>query len=267
MHIEILQFRDSVKEILADMQPVKEQIIDKITEVIKRAVPHCDVRVYGSHANKLCLPWSDIDLVIITPSRHNDYMNNYNPKFVLSSINQELRNEVSNKWVSQVNYVDNATVPVVKVNCHIKDLMKHTHNNLLSQSDLEKYKVFLDQPFNIDITQMTDHHNGLECVSIVQEYLAENEIIEPLILVLKQLLKASSLNNPYFGGLSSYALFLLIVSYLQSHEQGKEIAKVNLGKVLISFLSFYGSFDHENIGVSCQLPLKRQALHLDIKPN
>lgn len=72
----------------------------------------------------------------------------------------------------------------------------------------------MEQPFNIDITQMTDHHNGLECVKIVQEFLEENEIIEPMILVLKQFLKASSLNNPYFGGLSSYALFLMIVSFL-----------------------------------------------------
>ena len=81
---------------------------------------------------------------------------------------------------------------------------------------MEKYKYFLDQPFNIDITQMTDHHNGLDCVKIVQEFLAENEIIEPIILVLKQYLKACQFNDPYFGGLSSYALFLMIVSLLQA---------------------------------------------------
>jgi DNA polymerase sigma len=64
---------------------------------------------------------------------------------------------------------------------------------------------------------MTDHHNGLECVRLVQEFLAENEVIEPLILVLKQYLKACQFNDPYFGGLSSYALFLMIVSFLQAH--------------------------------------------------
>jgi hypothetical protein len=39
LHLEILQFRDSVKEILAEMQPVKEQIIENVTAVIKKAVP------------------------------------------------------------------------------------------------------------------------------------------------------------------------------------------------------------------------------------
>jgi non-canonical poly(A) RNA polymerase PAPD5/7 len=61
---------------------------------------------------------------------------------------------------------------------------------------------------------MSDHHNGLECVRIVKEFLEENEMIEPIILVLKQMLKVSSLNDPYFGGMSSYALFLMIVSFL-----------------------------------------------------
>jgi len=55
--------------------------------VIKKAIPNGDVKVYGSHATKLCLPWSDIDLVIITP--RND-INSHNPKYVLSIIAREL---------------------------------------------------------------------------------------------------------------------------------------------------------------------------------
>jgi len=34
-------------------------------------VPDADVKVYGSHATKLCLHWSDVDLVLIPPdSKH-----------------------------------------------------------------------------------------------------------------------------------------------------------------------------------------------------
>jgi DNA polymerase sigma len=114
---------------------------------------------------------------------------------------------------------------------------------------------------------MTDHHNGLECVSLVSDFLAENELIEPLILVLKQLLKACQLNNPYFGGLSSYALFLMIVSFLQINEPVRELSRVNLGRILINFLGFYGSLDHETTGISCQLPVCRQQPPNEIKPN
>ena len=76
----------------------------------------------------------------------------------------------------------------------------------------------------------------------MQEFLGENEVIEPLILVLKQYLKVCQYNDPYFGGISSYALFLMIVSYLQSQQIPKEVSKVNLGKLLISFFQFYGDF-------------------------
>lgn len=161
--------------------------------------------------------------------------------------------------------MDNATVPVIKVNCFIKDLLKHKESVF---KEYEKYRIFLEQPFNIDITQMTDHHNGLECVMLVQDYLREHEIIEPLILVLKQFLKACDLNNPYHGGLSSYALFLMIVSFLQAADIPAELSRVNLGKVLVHFLQFYGQqFQNQQFGISCRLPLCRQGLASDLKPN
>lgn len=58
-------------------------------------------------------------------------------------------------------------------------------------------------------------HNGIECVNLVKEYLNESEVITPLILVLKQILKVWKFNDPYYGGLSSYGLFLMIIAYLQ----------------------------------------------------
>jgi hypothetical protein len=45
-----------------------------------------------------------------------------------------------------VQFIDNATVPVVKVSCIIKDLLK---NPTIAD---ERYRIFLEQPFNIDIT-------------------------------------------------------------------------------------------------------------------
>jgi DNA polymerase sigma len=92
LHLEVLQFRDSVKEVLAEMQPLKEQLIENITSIIQKALPHSEVKVYGSHATKLCLPWSDIDLVIITNQSLSGIKGmSDHPKSVLSLINQELK--------------------------------------------------------------------------------------------------------------------------------------------------------------------------------
>ena len=64
---EIKQFRSGITDIMREMQPVKNQIIKKISQLIQKSVPDGDVRVYGSHATQLCLHWSDIDLVLIPP--------------------------------------------------------------------------------------------------------------------------------------------------------------------------------------------------------
>ena len=61
---EILLFRDSIRDIFIDLEPLKEKLISNILSVIKNCIPGGDLEVYGSYATKLCLPWSDIDLVV-----------------------------------------------------------------------------------------------------------------------------------------------------------------------------------------------------------
>jgi len=50
---------------------------------------------------------------------------------------------------------------------------------------------------------------------LIQHFMEEFPELRPLILVLKQLLSTSGLNNVYRGGLSSYCLGLIVVSFLQ----------------------------------------------------
>jgi len=101
---------------------------------------------------------------------------------------------------------------------------------------------------------MTDQHYGPQCVSLVKEYLGENQLIEPLIMVLKQMLKVWGFNDPYTGGLSSYALFLLIVSFLQAKQMPTEIGQVNLGRVLLEFMKYYSELDVKKYAIACSTP-------------
>ena len=109
-------------------------------------------------------------------------------------------------------YVDTANVPVIKIKCSLEALMRMAGMQFPKNP---KYEEIYHQEFNIDITHMTDLHNGMECVHLVKDYLQECWFIEPLILVLKQMLKVNGLNNPYKGGLSSYGLLLMIVAFIQ----------------------------------------------------
>lgn len=82
----------------------------------------------------------------------------------------------------------------------------------LDSEEEARFPQFTNEAVKFDITM--DQHSGLKCVDVVKQYLKSSEIIEPLILVLKQFLKANELNDPWKGGLSSYGLFLMIVSFL-----------------------------------------------------
>ena len=67
----------------------------------------------------------------------------------------------------------------------------------------------------IDVTVQEPRHNGLKCVDLVREYLKQYECLKYLVLPLKQLIFDANLNDPYQGGLTSYGLILMIVSFLQ----------------------------------------------------
>lgn len=75
LHDEVILFDEGVKSIMEEMEPIKKTIIDKIASFIKSVIPNGDVEVYGSHATKLCLHWSDIDLVLKPVSREGGSVN------------------------------------------------------------------------------------------------------------------------------------------------------------------------------------------------
>lgn len=119
-------------------------------------------------------------------------------------------------------YVRGATFPVLKIEC------------------TPKYKNK-----KMDITIKENRHSGLLCVDLVKEYLAEYQVVlRPFVFVLKQMVYLSGLNDPFTGGINSYGLILMVVSYLQSEMRRgitKEDMAANLGTYFLQFLNYYGN--------------------------
>lgn len=89
----------------------------------------------------------------------------------------------------------------------------------------------------------------------MKAYVIQYPPLSHLAFVLKQLLQERGLSNTYGGGLSSYCLVLMIVSFLQTSVQQKEcerfIEKKLLGDILLRFLEFYGRrFAYQSTGIS-----------------
>lgn len=68
--------------------------------------------------------------------------------------------------------------------------------------------------FHIDISFNT-HCVVLKTVSWVEHKKSSVSQLEPLVLVLKQFLSQRGLNQPFNGGLSSYALILMVYSFIK----------------------------------------------------
>lgn len=72
-----------------------------------------------------------------------------------------------------------------------------------------------------------------------------------LVMVLKQFLYMRQLNEVFTGGISSYSLILMTISFLQLHpREDAHSDKANLGVLLLEFFELYGhNFNYLKVGL------------------
>lgn len=72
-----------------------------------------------------------------------------------------------------------------------------------------------------------------------------------LVFVLKQFLYQRQLNEVFTGGISSYSLILMTISFLQLHpREDANSDRANLGVLLIEFFELYGKlFNYLKVGI------------------
>ena len=113
--------------------------------------------------------------------------------------------------------LDKASVPVIKL-----------------YGQLDQYKVAMDLTFE------SLNHEGLEAAQFMKTLRARLPPLGPLVLTLKSLLHAKGVSDPFTGGLSSYALILMVAtSLLKSKSETKSYA-TNYGKLMMDFLEMFG---------------------------
>ena len=204
-------------------------IIEQLQVIVNELDPNCKVNLYGSYSTGLCLPWSDIDTVITSDD------GNYEGNF-LSMLNLKLMQKKD--FVKEQNFLDRASIPIIK---------------LVSNDEFN---------FHIDISMSSENHFGLKTVELVKKYLEKYKVLKPIILALKTLLKNGSLNDPYKGGLSSYGLILMVVSFIQSeidNEKYNEASPTILGETFLNVLGHYGIFFDYNNYVIITYPVDEKA--------
>jgi len=190
----------------------RNEAVKRIKAVVKKLWPDSETEVFGSLKTDLLLPTSDIDLVVLQAPF----------KDPLEKLANALR---KSKTCSSVKLISNAKVPILKL------------------TDAHSGYQF-DVSFNIP--------SGIANTKIVCKFLNEFSQLRPLVLVLKYFLLQRGLNEPYSGGIGSYTLVLMLVSFLQMRSCNQPDSDfMDLGILLRDFLEFYGSkFNYYCTGVN-----------------
>lgn len=210
------------------MSPTQEEdeirglIVQQIRNAVTSTFPDARVEPFGSYATKLYLPSGDIDLVILSDSMaYSDRVS------VLHSLASTLKRA---RITDRVSIIAKARVPIVK--------FVTTHGM-----------------FNVDIS--INQANGLVGVDIVNGFLKDMQgslAMRSLVLITKLFLSQRSMNEVYSGGLGSYAIVCLVVSFLQMHPKVRRAeidVDKNLGVLVMEFFELYGCyFNYNETGIS-----------------
>jgi len=201
----------------------------------------CKVEVFGSQATGLFLPTSDIDLVVLLKKDKPGGKAKEDKKRVEEKEMEEwdassgsplsrLATILQEEWHDELTYlelIENTRVPLVKF----------THTSGVS----------LDVCF--------DQENGPQAAVLMKTYMDAMPPLRPLAFVLKYFMVSRGLNEPYSGGVGSYMLQLMIVSFLQHRERDgynfRRPSLYNLGCLLLEFFELYGlDFNYVTTGFS-----------------
>lgn len=189
--------------------------IYRIENVVLRTLPGACIEVFGSFRTDLNLPISDIDIAVNNSCWPNAPF-------------QVLKNALIAQGVAQnVSVIDKASVPVVKFTDRIS-------------------QVKFDISFNTS--------TGVKAAELVKRFIKQFPEMPKLVMILKQFLMLQGLNEVYSsGGISSYAITVMCISFLQQQtRETKSFKKDNkLGKLLLKFLDYYGrKFDYFKYGIT-----------------
>ena len=202
LQVDMEQFSEEVRKWQTACKPVFEKAIRQVRMEVKTIWPDCDLEEYGSFANSLNLPNSDIDLVIVGSNSPSQ----------LSELSQAIRLHVP---ITSMSLVATAFIPVLKIEMTLDSL-----------------------DIRIDITQQDPRHTGVKCSQVVKRKIEEIPRLREVNLVVKHLFQLCDFTEPFKGGVSSYGIFLMVLYFFQHHLPPCE-DRYSLAEPLLHFLNFY----------------------------
>ena len=202
LHEEIIDFYEYMKPRPSERQ-MRREVMQRVAQIIIQMWPQAKVNVFGSFCTELYLPTSDVDLVVFGEWE----------KTPLFTLEEELK-RLDIAVEGSILVLDKTHVPIIK---------------------------YIDKQTEVKVDISFNQWSGVQCVPLLLQFVQQYPALAKLVLILKQFLTQRQLNEVYYGGISSYSLLLLLVSFLQLHPRtAANESSANLGVLLIEFFELYG---------------------------
>ena len=195
-------------------------IFSLVQEKATQLWPTASVSCFGSRACGMASATSDVDLVLLGVP-HIDCASadgDIEAQLLLLDALAELLKGLPGVTSLRVN---KARVPVIYLTMLPVDLPPGTVE------------------LSVDISLHTGQHTGLLAAHHVRCLYETLPMIQPLVFVLKELLRRQKLKSTFTGGLSSYAITLMVAHFLLDHP-AEELSSRTPAMMLLSFLHFFG---------------------------
>jgi len=279
LHNEIVSFMKLMSPTPQE-EEIRQMMVRRITKLAQdvfgggKDSRECEVLPFGSQVTGLALPGSDIDFVIRFPKKkqtsegktddsngnHDDGLEEDLTKFdPLQMIADAVKTEFGIKSELEMDTPNSTTSNSISNN---QDEQKNEEEHLSYLEVITQTRVplvkFTIAPYNLDIDICFDQPHGPESADLMHRFMESMPPLRPLTFCLKYFLASREINKPFTGGIGSYLLQLMIVSFLQHRSRGDlnrgyggSGQHFNLGSLLLDFLELYGlDFNYVTTGIS-----------------
>ncbi|KAF9121498.1 hypothetical protein BGW39_010494 [Mortierella sp. 14UC] len=213
---ELNDFADYLKP-TPEEHHIRTYVFKAVKEFLNSLWPGVPVHVFGSFNTKLYLPGSDMDIVVML-----DGVKKKNPKTLANKIR-------GSGFGVNVEAIIFTKVPIVK--------FRESRTGI---------------PVDISFNQL----DGFKTAAVVQKFMEDMPVLQPMVMLIKQFLKCKPATycQVHQGGLGSFSVTLLVMSFLQMHPriQARMIDPLeNLGVLVIEFFELYGlRFNYRAVSIS-----------------
>ena len=220
---------------ISKLKNIYEKYMNKVENLLQNSLSkNFDIKFghYGSFFSDLSIEGSDLDILVYYQKKTESKLDFYNE--TLNVLQQKKENNFESIYP-----IPSASVPIIKLQIDIKNEIKDLNLESTSYYEEEEItKIKIDLSFT---ESEQEYQHSSEIISYIKKSLSEYPQIKPMLLVLKRYFKEMKMNKSYTGGLCSFSLFLLTLSFCKYNKQCESPSKL-----LYYFMENFTYFDYCN---------------------